>query len=219
MLLVLTVFAVSLLGAKPSDPVELIKTKDRQLQQVLRQGKISMSPERREKVKQLINGIFDFQELGRKALGSAKFKTLTEDQQQRFIKAFKMMIENSSLKKLEVYKSDSTIYEKPVYKKGKVEITAHTYFDGQESILEYKMHVKDGEWKAWDLVIDDLSTYRNYKEQFTRILKKKTVEDLIKLLEDKAAGEKNPREKASPSDKTRKSGASPEPKTEKKNNN
>ena len=39
---------------------------------------------------------------------------------------------------------------------------------------------------AWDLVIDDLSTARNYKEQFGKILETKSIQDLIEILRKKA---------------------------------
>ena len=45
---------------------------------------------------------------------------------------------------------------------------------------------KDSSWIAWDLVIDDLSTARQYKESFSKILKTKSPDDLITTLEEKA---------------------------------
>ena len=53
-------------------------------------------------------------------------------------------------------------------------------------MLEYKMSMVDGKWKAWDLVIDDLSTARNYKDQFSQILKTKSFAELIDIISKKA---------------------------------
>jgi phospholipid transport system substrate-binding protein len=44
----------------------------------------------------------------------------------------------------------------------------------------------EGEWQAWDLIIDDLSTMRNYREQFKTILETKTLTELIEILKKKA---------------------------------
>jgi phospholipid transport system substrate-binding protein len=41
-------------------------------------------------------------------------------------------------------------------------------------------------WKVWDLVIDDVSTVRNYREQFTTILESKSLAGLIDILRKKA---------------------------------
>jgi len=169
------------------DPVELINNKDLELQKLLKGNASKKSKAKREKIKELINDIFDFKELGRKALGSKTYKTFSEEQKTRFTNSFKTMVENSSMKSLEVYKSDSTRYEAPVYKSGKqkAKVVAHTFYKGRESILVYKLWVVDGNWRAWDLVIDDLSTYRQYKERFSRTLKKKSIDQLIEMLEKK----------------------------------
>jgi phospholipid transport system substrate-binding protein len=65
-------------------------------------------------------------------------------------------------------------------------VIAHVWYKGKESVLEYKMSLVNDSWKAWDLVIDDLSTARNYKEQFSTILKTKSFNDLIQIIREKA---------------------------------
>ena len=65
-------------------------------------------------------------------------------------------------------------------------MTAHLWNAGKESVLEYKMSLVNGNWKAWDLVIDDLSTARNYKDQFSQILKNKSFAELIDIISKKA---------------------------------
>ena len=65
-------------------------------------------------------------------------------------------------------------------------MVAHLWNKGKESVLEYKMSLVNGNWKAWDLVIDDLSTARNYKEQFGQILKTKSFAELIDIISKKA---------------------------------
>src|SRR5690606_2226956 len=109
------------------------------------------------RIKNLINGIFDFEELGRRALGNSNWKKMTPDQQERFVKAFKAMVENSSVKRLDAYSSDSTRYEPAVVKGERATVKAIVYSKGSESHVEYKLRLKDGAWRAWDLVIDDLS--------------------------------------------------------------
>jgi phospholipid transport system substrate-binding protein len=48
------------------------------------------------------------------------------------------------------------------------------------------MTIVNVKWKVWDLVIDDLSTARNYKEQFSKILKDKSFAELIDVISKKA---------------------------------
>jgi phospholipid transport system substrate-binding protein len=170
------------------DPVSIIRRKDQEMQKLLRDKNAN---QKTGQLKVLINGIFDFEELGKRALGNKTWGTITPEQQKRFVAAFKGMVENSSVKKLEAYQSDSTAYDKPEIDGDRTNVTAHVFNKGQESIVVYKLLQKEGTWKAWDLVIDDLSTSANYGEQFRKILQSGTIDGLIAKLEKKAAGDES----------------------------
>jgi phospholipid transport system substrate-binding protein len=176
-------------AANPGDPVAIIKKKDIELQKMLRERETAgkTDAKRTDRIKVLINGIFDFEELGKRALGPDTWKTMTPDQQKRFVKAFRGMVENASVKKLEAYQSDSSTYEAPEIASGKASVTAHVWNKGTESVVTYKLVAEDSTWKAWDLIIDDLSTARNYGEQFKKILQTSNIDGLIAKLEKKAA--------------------------------
>ncbi|MBF0431278.1 MAG: ABC transporter substrate-binding protein [Fibrobacteria bacterium] len=208
--LISLILSLPFCAEKPNDPVKLIRDKDTELQKLLKQNTKPGSKERREKLKTLINGIFDFEQMAKKSLSTTTYDGLSNEQKKQFETSFKAMIENTSLKKLEVYRSDSTRYEEPIYKKeGKeAHITAHTFFDGQESIIVYKLFQKKNQWRGWDLVIDDLHTTRNYKRMFKKILEKKTFEDLIALL-DKKATDEDKEDKNSPEKQSKQSKKAP----------
>lgn len=169
--------------AAPADPVEKIRAQDAELQKLLRDKDVANQTAR---VKVLINGIFDFEELGRRALGAAVWNKMTPAQRTRFVAAFKAMVENSSVKRLEAYSSDSTRYEPTAVNGERATVNAVVYSKGARSYVEYKLFLKQGEWRAWDLVIDDLSTAGNYGDQFRKILQKNTVDDLIARIEARA---------------------------------
>jgi phospholipid transport system substrate-binding protein len=56
-----------------------------------------------------------------------------------------------------------------------------------ETPLDYRLMKKDGEWKAYDVVVDGISLVRNYREQFATILRSSSYEDLVLTLRDKIA--------------------------------
>jgi phospholipid transport system substrate-binding protein len=178
------VLSFSILALAAQDPTLLIKNKDQELQNFLK--KKNRSAKDNETIKFLINDIFDFSLLGKKSLPSATWKGLDEASQTDFVKEFKRMVENSSVKKLEVYKADSTRYEPATIKPDEAKVVAHVWNKGKESVLVYKFDLVQGNWKAWDLVIDDLSTARNYRDQFTKILETKSFKELVDILRKKA---------------------------------
>ncbi|SHN01251.1 phospholipid transport system substrate-binding protein [Fibrobacter sp. UWR3] len=183
MLALLTVFAVMAFAAE--DPVAAVKKKDAELQTLLK--KSSRNAKEIERVKSLLNDSFDFALLAKKSLAKGDWDKQDAASQEKFVAEFQRMVRNSSAKRLELYRADSTIYE-PAKMKGTDEarVVAHLWNKGKESVLEYKMSLVNGNWKAWDLVIDDLSTARNYKEQFGQILKTKSFAELIDIISKKA---------------------------------
>lgn len=184
--LLVVIACASLLAFAADDPVAAIKKKDGELQTLLK--KSSRNAKETERVKSLLNDSFDFELLAKKSLSANDWKAQDEASQQKFVAEFQRMVRNSSAKRLELYRADSTIYEPAKMKKNGEEanVVAHLWNGGKESVLEYKMSQVNGNWKAWDLVIDDLSTARNYKDQFTQILKTKSFAELIDIISKKA---------------------------------
>ena len=183
MFAVLTMFAVVAFAA--DDPVMTVKKKDAELQTLLK--KSNRNAKEMERVKSLLNDSFDFALLAKKSIAKGDWEKQDAASQEKFVAEFQRMVRNSSAKRLELYRADSTIYE-PAKMKGTDEarVVAHLWNKGKESVLEYKMSLVNGNWKAWDLVIDDLSTARNYKEQFGQILKNKSFAELIDIISKKA---------------------------------
>ncbi|MCQ2093175.1 MAG: ABC transporter substrate-binding protein [Fibrobacter sp.] len=182
----IAIACASLMAFAADDPVAAIKKKDVELQTLLK--KSSRSAKETERVKVLLNESFDFELLAKKSLSKGDWEKQDAASQEKFVAEFQRMVRNSSAKRLELYRADSTIYEPAKMKKNGEEasVVAHLWNKGKESVLEYKMSQVNGNWKAWDLVIDDLSTARNYKEQFGQILKTKSFAELIDVISKKA---------------------------------
>jgi phospholipid transport system substrate-binding protein len=51
--------------------------------------------------------------------------------------------------------------------------------------IDYKMHLKDGEWKVYDVVIDSLSLVANYRTSFNQEIKQSGIDNLIAKLADR----------------------------------
>ncbi len=183
--MMIAVACASLMAFAADDPVAAVKKKDVELQTLLK--KSSRSAKETERVKSLLNDSFDFELLAKKSLSKGDWEKQDAASQEKFVAEFQRMVRNSSAKRLELYRADSTIYE-PAKMKGADEarVIAHLWNKGKESVLEYKMSQVNGNWKAWDLIIDDLSTARNYKEQFGQILKTKSFAELIDIISKKA---------------------------------
>lgn len=181
-------FAVCLSAAfafAAEDPVQAIRKKDAELQALLK--KSQLTDKENERIKALLNDSFNFKLLAQKSLPSSVWKAQSPEALDKFVSEFERMVRNSSAKRLEVYRADSTVYDTPKMKgDSEARVVAHTWLKGKEAVLEYKMTLENGKWLAWDLVIDDLSTARNYKEQFSKLLETKSFEELTNIVKEKA---------------------------------
>ena len=183
--LMILVVGLSLVAFAAEDPVAAIKKKDGELQALLK--KSNHTAKEKERVKDLLSDSFDFEMLAKKSLSAKDWDAQDAASQEKFVSEFKRMVRNSSAKRLELYRADSTIYEPAKMKKdNEARVVAHLWNKGKEAVLEYKMIQLNGKWMAWDLVIDDLSTARNYKDQFSQILKTKSFAELIDIISKKA---------------------------------
>lgn len=169
-----------------ADPVQAISKNDKELQTLLK--KKNLTKKDNDRVKGLLSDVFNFKMLAEKSLPKETWTGLSDAARENFASEFQRMVRNSSAKRLEMYRTDSTVYDTPKMKKNNTEanVTAHLWYKGKESVLVYKMTLVDGNWMAWDLVIDDLSTARNYKEQFATILQTKSFDDLLGIIKKKA---------------------------------
>ena len=52
--------------------------------------------------------------------------------------------------------------------------------------VNYRLHQVQGEWKIYDVVVDDISIIANYRSQFSRILSRGSFDDLLKRLKEKS---------------------------------
>jgi phospholipid transport system substrate-binding protein len=171
------------------DPVALLKKNDAELQREL--VKKSHTQQEVERIKVLSSGLFDFTKMAERSLPKKTLDTLKPALKTQFVNEFKRMIENSSVHRFKTTKftpPDSTVYEEPKYKKDNAEVwvSIHSWSKGKDMLMVYKMDKEGNSWRVWDLVIDDLSTTRNYQDQFKSILETKPFTELIKTVKDKA---------------------------------
>ena len=178
---------ISLFAAQ--DPVALLKQNDIELQKELK--KKNHTPKEIERIKFLSSGLFDFAKMAERSLPKKTLDTISAELKTEFSKEFQRMVENSSVNKFKnstFSAPDSTVYDAPKYKKegAEVEVSIHSWSKGKDMLMVYKMEKAGESWRVWDLVIDDLSTTRNYQDQFKSILETKSFKELIKTVKDKA---------------------------------
>ena len=137
-------------------------------------------------ISNIINEVFDWQELSRRTLGR-EWKKFTPDQQKEFVTLFEQLLQGIYADRILAYTQEKIEFGKETeLKKGRVEVESYIITtDNKKVPLFYRMTNKSGQWRVYDVVIEGVSMVKNYRGQFRQILSTKKPEDLLQTLREK----------------------------------
>ena len=134
----------------------------------------------------LINTIFDFEELSKRTLGR-EWKKMKVEQQNEFVQLFRKLLQGVYADRLLAYSDQKILFDKETeLKKGSAEVQSYLQTsDGKKIPLFYRLTDKSGSWKVYDVIIEGVSMVKNYRTQFREILAKDSADKLLEILRDK----------------------------------
>jgi phospholipid transport system substrate-binding protein len=182
-LAVCTCFLVSLAQAG-SSPLETVQTGTEKVLHTLKEHAAD-SQKRREEIRKIVDNYFDFDEMAKRSLGP-QWNKQAPAKQQEFVQAFSKFLFNVYIDKIEKYTDEKITYKEKEIQGDFALVDALVVGNQSGQIpLTYHLHLKDGNWKAYDVVIEGVGLVENYRSQFDSILSKGSFEDLLKQLREK----------------------------------
>jgi phospholipid transport system substrate-binding protein len=107
----------------------------------------------------------------------------SEDQKKRFSAEFqKLLVRTYSNALLEAIGKKITYLPLKSKKEDADEVTVRTEVEQKGGFpipIDYKMHLKNNEWKVWDVTIDNVSLVANYRTSFAKEIKDAGIDKLI----------------------------------------
>lgn len=129
---------------------------------------------------------FDFSAMARISLGS--YWEQLASRQHEFVGVFSDYMENAYLAKIESLKDTKVVYVRERVGGGLAQVDTKVVAPGGEDIpVNYRLHLVEGEWKIFDVLIGNVSVVENYRAQFHRILKVASFDSLLHRLQEKVA--------------------------------
>ena len=139
---------------------------------------------RREKLRKTIGFRFNYNQMVRRSL-ARNYKNRTNKEREEFTGLFKKLLENSYASKIENYQ-DETINYVDEKVKGKYALVKTEIVRKNGTIdVDYKMINENGKWTVYDFVIEEVSLIRNYRSQFSKIIKTESYGALVAKLTKK----------------------------------
>jgi phospholipid transport system substrate-binding protein len=175
--------------AEAQTPEQEIKTlleeRDQQVKNLLGPEGSEYSDEQRAEIKDIINGVIDFESMAKYALEDT-YDTLSTDIQTEFVELFATIVRDQSLNKLDIYRAEVT-YNSITVEGNEAMVKTYAELDDIRTPVDYTMVKEGNEWVITDLILDEVSTAESYNRQFQRIIKRKGFDSLLSTLRKRAS--------------------------------
>jgi len=169
-------------------PLELVRLTTEQAVAVLQNLSLKDRPqERAEKFWQITLPRFDTQEIAKRCLGP-HWNEITEEQRKEFVQLFVELVKRAYQSTLEHHTSDAQFsFDQERIEGDVAEVDTRILAPSQEKPLSvnYRLHREGDKWLIYDVVAENVSLVRNYRNQFDRILKDSSYEGLVQALKKK----------------------------------
>jgi phospholipid transport system substrate-binding protein len=147
--------------------------------------------ERQKQIRQAVLQRFGFEEMAQRSMGQ-HWRTLTPQQRQEFVELFTDLLTRSYVTRIEGYKAGPQGVRYPKEDIAGDQAIVHTEIKSERDLpimVDYHLLHKDGDWKAYDIVIEGVSLVNNYRTQFNTIMLKDSYAGLVKQMRTKLAQE------------------------------
>jgi phospholipid transport system substrate-binding protein len=140
-----------------------------------------------EKLKEVSRYRFDWEEIAKRSLGMY-WKDRSEAEKVEFTALLKNLLLNSYLTKiLDNYSGHSVVFDKEIISEGNLaQVESRIVNKADKSIVIGARLMKKGDtWMVYDLIIEGVSSLKNYRAQFYDIIRQSSYSDLVNRLRDK----------------------------------
>ncbi len=163
----------------------LLENRDKQIKKLLGEEGSSYTDAQMNELKDIINGIIDYDAMAKIALQET-YDEITAEQKTEFVDVFGTIIRDQSLAKLDIYRA-TVIYESIEVENSKAFVKTIASLKDVKTPVSYNMEWKNKNWMITDIQIDNVSTAESYQKSFQGVIKKKGFDSLMKSLRKRAA--------------------------------
>jgi phospholipid transport system substrate-binding protein len=184
-ILIIFVLSIPVYAGVPMTTVEANVNK---VLSVLRDSKLK-SPAakeiKKEKLRVIYKDMFDEIEFSKRTL-TRNWNKFSPAERVEFVNLFEQVLEKSYIDKILDYSNEKVdFYKESMLSENQAEIQTKVVTASKEIPIYYRMILKDGKWKVYDVVVENVSLVQNYRTQFNDILAKDPPEKLLEILRKK----------------------------------
>jgi phospholipid transport system substrate-binding protein len=143
--------------------------------------------ERHGAVRKIAENIFDYPNTARRALGP-HWNARTPEERKEFVALFADLLDRAYLSKIDQYQGEKVRYTNETVDGDEVTVKTTLLTPRGTSIpVDYRMHLVDGRWVVYDVIIEGVSLVANYRQQFNKVIVTESYPVLVQKLRAKQA--------------------------------
>ena len=144
-------------------------------------------PQKGDEIIKIIDEVFDYELMARISLGKETWNSISSEKQKKFTKVFESKLKKSYIEKLELY-NDQKVQIIALKPYNNTRLQLETQLVGKEGNyqINYNFYnkAKDSEqWLIYDVDLVGVSIIQTYRQQFAGLLKEKSFDEMLVLLE------------------------------------
>jgi phospholipid transport system substrate-binding protein len=137
-----------------------------------------------ENAQKLIFSRFDFSEMTKRALGR-HWQSLDGVERREFVDALTRRLLVTYGKTVRASGREKIEYKRELQEGKYATVQTLVISENGDSLpIDYRLHEVDGQWRVYDMIIDQVSLINNFRAQFERVLAKSSVKDLLRKLKE-----------------------------------
>jgi phospholipid transport system substrate-binding protein len=197
---VVLVLAVGVAPMAAGTATAAIKTTIKQMFVILNDEELKApgrAEERHQQLEKVIGNRIAYDEMAKRSLGP-QWAQLNEEERQEFVRLYAQLLRDTYSSRFDRYSDEKVEFLQETLQGDYAEVRTRLTSSKFTLDVDYRMLQRAGDWRVYDIVVDGISLVHSYREQFTKIIRTYSYEELVTKLRQKTGEIKPFAEAANP---------------------
>jgi phospholipid transport system substrate-binding protein len=194
------VLAVGVAPMAAGTATAAIKTTIKQMFVILNDEELKTpgrAEERRQQLENVIGNRIAYDEMAKRSLGP-QWTQLNDEERQEFVRLYAQLLRDTYSSRFDRYSDEKVEFLQETLQGDYAEVRTRLTSSKFTLDVDYRMLQRAGDWRVYDIVVDGISLVHSYREQFTKIIRTYSYEELVTKLRQKTGEIKPFAEAANP---------------------
>ena len=186
--MMILILLISPLQAEAGVPLDTVEAHVKEVLDILRDPALQGEADKKvkeEKIETIANEMFDYVALSKLTLGRS-WRDFNKEQQKEFVSLYRSILKKAYMDKILAYTDEQVVFDRDIMlSENKAEVQTKIITKSAEIPIIYRLYLKEGKWKVYDVIVEGISLVQNYRTQFREILANNSPEEVLKILREK----------------------------------